>query len=157
MTNRPLVEVDSIFGRIGCFCDDLITDQIVAFGAHTRPELAFLLSMVDEGDDVFDVGGHIGTFAIPLAQKIDPSGRILVVEGASFNYTVLTSNFDRVAPTSTVHLRNAVMVPPSEIYTVHEHDRNTCASYFMPPTSVEPLQIATVTIDALCEARKERP
>ena len=62
------------------FANDLVTNQIKKFGAHTRPELAFLLSVVDEGDAVFDIGGHIGTFAIPLAQKVGPSGRVLVVE-----------------------------------------------------------------------------
>ena len=65
-----LPEVDTIFGRIRAFPGDLITEQLVSFGAHTRPELAFLLNMVDEGDGVFDLGAHIGTFALPIARKV---------------------------------------------------------------------------------------
>jgi FkbM family methyltransferase len=152
MTDKTLVEVEAIFGRIESFRDDLITDQIVAFGAHTRPELAFLLSMVDGGDSLFDIGGHIGTFAIPLAQKIGPQGQILVVEGAPFNFKVLTSNFARVGPRSRVRLRNALIAPLSEVYAMQERDGNTGASYFMPAANQEPLQVSIVSLDALCES-----
>jgi hypothetical protein len=64
-----IIEMDAMFGTVYAFADDLVTDQMISFGAHTRPELAFLMSVVQSGDTVFDIGGHIGTFAIPLAQK----------------------------------------------------------------------------------------
>lgn len=43
--------------------DDLITQQLIAFGAHTRNELAMLLTFIDPDDVVVDVGAHIGTFS----------------------------------------------------------------------------------------------
>jgi FkbM family methyltransferase len=89
------VEVDSIFGRIEAFPNDLATNHIVSFGAHTRPELAFLLSIIRPGDNVFDIGGHIGTFAIPIAQKVGASGHVLVVEGFSANFELLRRNIYR--------------------------------------------------------------
>ena len=97
------------------FANDLVTNQIKKFGAHTRPELAFLLSVVDEGDAVFDIGGHIGTFAIPLAQKVGPSGRVLVVEPSPSNFTLLSRNITRLAP-DNVSLINAIIAPPGRLY-----------------------------------------
>ena len=44
-----LLEVDTVFGRIWTFDNDIITNQILQFGAHTRPELAFLLSVIRPG------------------------------------------------------------------------------------------------------------
>jgi hypothetical protein len=60
------IAVDTTFGRIETFVDDLITNQLLQFGAHTRPELALLLSIIEPGDFVFDVGAHIGTFSAPV-------------------------------------------------------------------------------------------
>jgi FkbM family methyltransferase len=151
MTGQPLIEVDTIFGRIEGFQDDLITDHLIAFGAHTRPELAFLLSMVEDGDDVFDIGGHIGTFAIPLAQRVGSAGRILVVEAAPANFAVLTSNFDRIVPAGTIRLHNALIAPPLLAYAMRVGNRNTGASYFMPTTAGDPIHVPTTTLDALCE------
>jgi hypothetical protein len=75
------IKVTAIFGTVVAFKDDLITQQIIRFGAHTRPELAFLLNIINPRDKVFDIGAHIGTFAIPIAAKVGSQGRVLAVEG----------------------------------------------------------------------------
>jgi len=46
---------------MACFPNDLITDQLLWYGAHTCNELAMLLRFVDAGDLVYDMGA----FAIP--------------------------------------------------------------------------------------------
>ena len=84
-----LIEIPTIFGPIVAFENDFITNQIIKFGAHTRPELAFLLSIVRPADLIFDLGAHIGTYAIPLAQKVGIAGKLLAVEGSPNNYSVL--------------------------------------------------------------------
>jgi FkbM family methyltransferase len=141
-----LVEVDAIFGRINAFQHDLITDQIIEFGAHTRPELAFFLNIVRPGDLVFDIGGHIGTFSIPIAQRIGKDGRVLVVEGNNQNFDVLCGNLARLG------LENALPVEymigmKGRAYVSYTRDRNTGASYFQP--SVENNGTAASTLDEL--------
>ena len=149
---RGLIEVDSIFGRIEAFENDLVTDQIVAFGAHTRPELAFLLTFVDAGDSVFDLGAHIGSFAIPLAQKIGPRGRILVVEGLPETFVVLERNMRRLVPSGGAALVNVLIASASQRYAAQTPQGNTGANFFAPTVGDEGVAVPATTLDALCNA-----
>jgi FkbM family methyltransferase len=147
---RKLLEVDAIFGRIEAFADDLITDQIVAFGAHTRPELAFLLTVVDCGDSVFDLGGHIGSFAVPLAQRVGPAGRVVVVEGLPETFAVLQRNMHRLANFASVSSINALIASPLRGYAAQTPAGNTGATFFAPTTSSDSIRIPCTTLDELC-------
>jgi FkbM family methyltransferase len=129
-----------------------VTDQIVAFGAHTRPELAFLLTFVDAGDSVFDLGGHIGSFAIPLAQKIGPGGRILVVEGLPETFVVLERNLRRSGPHAKALLVNALIASAGQRYVAQTPQGNTGANYFAPVDGGEAVAVPATTLDALCHA-----
>jgi FkbM family methyltransferase len=149
---KNVVEVEATFGRIEAFADDLITSQIVAFGAHTRPEVAFLLSMVDAGDDVIDLGGHIGSFALPLAARIGSRGRIVIVEGLPETFTVLERNVRRIAPTAAVTTVNVLIALPDRHYAARTPDGNTGATYFLPATNDGPVQVPVMSLDALCRA-----
>lgn len=145
---HAVVEVDSIFGTIEAFAGDLITDHIVAFGAHTRPELAFLLAVVEPGDAVFDLGAHIGSFTIPLARRIGEAGRIVAVEGLPSTFALLERNLRRHAAAAVA--LNALVAPSAQTYGVQTPTGNTGASYFVrDPTRALP--IVCVTLDALCE------
>ena len=149
---RSLIEVDSIFGRIEAFDGDLVTDQIVAFGAHTRPELAFLLAFVDAGDNVFDLGAHIGSFAIPLAQKIGPAGRIVVVEGLPETFVVLERNLRRSMSQGAAVLVNALIASAGQRYAAQTPQGNTGANFFAPAADGEAIAVPATTLDALCRA-----
>ncbi len=146
---RTLIEIETTFGPILGFENDFISNQIVKFGAHTRPELAFLLSVVYPGDLIFDLGGHIGTFAIPLAQKIGSTGRLLAVEDSPEIFLVLQKNLkNAVLAAETVGL-SALIARPGRHYKAHTPDGNTGGTMFLPTdfagASIEPL-----TIDELC-------
>jgi FkbM family methyltransferase len=149
-----LVEVDAIFGRIATFTNDVAFNQIKKFGAHTRPELAFLLSVVDEGDAVFDIGGHIGTFAIPLAQRVGPRGRLLVVEASPPTFAVLHRNVTRSISDARAYisLQNALVAPPGKLYVLYENSTNVGASFFMPTSDDSAVAAHGTTLDALCAA-----
>ena len=43
---KKIIEVDSTVGKIKSFENDIITDQIIKFGNHTRPEFAFASSII---------------------------------------------------------------------------------------------------------------
>ena len=126
------VELESIFGRIEAFPNEVVTNQILSFGAHTRPELAFLLSVVCPGDAVFDIGGHIGSFAIPIAQKVGASGRVLIVEGSSTNFDVLRRNIDRLNVGHIAHPIHAVIGSTTTRYAIQRSERNSGAHFFIP-------------------------
>jgi hypothetical protein len=111
-----LIEVEAIFGRLLALPDDLITNQIQKFGAHARPELAMLLSMIASGDSVFDLGAHIGTFAIPIAQKVGSTGRVLAVEALPRTFRVLQRNLRKNGVDQIVEAVNALIAPPGLRY-----------------------------------------
>jgi FkbM family methyltransferase len=145
------VEIDTIFGRIRSFPEDVITKQLIAYGAHTRPELALLLSMVDPNDDVFDLGGHIGTFAIPLAKKIGPDGRIVVVEALPETFAVLSQNIDHTNVSEWTTLVNAIIGPSQTTYSVHYVKGNNGANFLMTNHGGESIEAPILTLEALCE------
>ena len=86
-TDMTVVAARTLFGPFARFPDDLINRQLMTFfGAHTRNELALLHAFVDAGDVVYDIGAHIGTFAVPLAAAVGVSGRLVAVEANIDNY-----------------------------------------------------------------------
>ena len=89
---KEIIEVDSIFGIIKTFKNDLITDQIIKFGNHTRPEFAFASSIISDNFNIFDLGAHIGTFTLTAIQKLKKNAKILTVEASFENYKLLVSN-----------------------------------------------------------------
>ena len=142
-----VIEVNAMFGKIFTFANDIITNQLVSFGAHTRPELAFLMTVVQSGDAVFDIGGHIGTFAIPLAQKIGEAGRLLIVEGDPRNFELLCRNIERLGLGNIALPCHTVIGPSKKRYLVRNRSQNTGGSYFLP--SDTPGGIPAVSLDDL--------
>ena len=67
---KEIIEIDSILGNIKTFKNDLITDQIIKFGNHTRPEFAFATSIISDNFNIFDLGAHIGTFTLTVIKKL---------------------------------------------------------------------------------------
>ncbi len=89
---KKIIEVDSILGIIKTFKNDLITDQIIKFGNHTRPEFAFATSIILDNFNIFDLGAHIGTFTLTAVKKLKKDSKILSVEASVENYKLLVSN-----------------------------------------------------------------
>lgn len=139
-----ITRVETVYGPLLAFEDDYITTQIRRFGAHTRPEVAFLLSAVQPGDAVFDLGAHIGTFAIALAQKVGPGGSLLAVEANSETFQLLRGNLRQ---SGTVAL-NALIAPKEDRYEIHRRPGNTGGTYFLP--SGNGAAFDCTSIDALC-------
>ena len=80
------------YGRFHAPADDQITRQLQAFGAHTRNELAMVLDHLAPGETAVDFGAHIGSFAVPMARKLGPQGRVLAVEAAPEAFALLARN-----------------------------------------------------------------
>lgn len=92
MMRRAIQEVRTPWGTFAGFRRDTVTDHLVRFGAHTRNELAMLLSLLRPGDTAVDVGAHIGTFSVPMAAQVGPRGKVIALEGSAETFALLRRN-----------------------------------------------------------------
>jgi FkbM family methyltransferase len=96
------------WGSLESFAGDLITEQLHDYGAHQRSDLAFLLSLLRPGDTVVDVGAHVGTYTVPIAQTVGAAGRVIAVEAVEDHYVLLERNLERNGLTDRVHAVHAL-------------------------------------------------
>lgn len=147
MTSAEKIEkietVDSIYGRISSFQNDLITKQIKNFGGHTRPEFSFATSLLSHDEKIFDIGAHIGTFTLLAARKTSPSAKILAVEGNNGTHSILESNISAV---SWAEAFKAFISDGSTQYQYVEDDKNTGGGYLE-----KGFDTSTISIDHLVE------
>jgi FkbM family methyltransferase len=147
-SSADLIEVETIHGTMLAFENDFITQQILRYGTHTRPEIAFLLSVVEPGDAIFDLGAHIGTYTIPLARKAGRAGKVLAVEARPESWSVLARNLDGAQLGHAVPL-NVLIGRAGQRYKAHTPEGNTGGTYYAAVSeSGDPIEV--VTIDDLC-------
>lgn len=84
--------IDTPFGVFTAPTDDLVARHLREYGAHQRSDLAMLLSVVGEGDVVFDLGAHIGSFTIPLARRVGEAGDVFAIEPDPVSFDLLQRN-----------------------------------------------------------------
>jgi FkbM family methyltransferase len=147
------VEVQSIFGPMTAFAGDFATRQIEQFGAHTRNEVALLRSFVKAGDLVYDVGAHIGTFAIPLALATGKSGQVIAIEADAESFALLRQNIDRLGLQNVTALRGIAGARDIRYRRVRA-DRHTSATYFVPDP--EGAAMPVIALDDLEDRWKPR-
>ncbi len=96
------------WGSLESFAGDLITEQLHDYGAHQRSDLAFLLSLLRPGDTAVDVGAHVGTYTVPIAQTVGAAGRVIAVEAVEEHYVLLERNLERNGLTDRVQAIRAL-------------------------------------------------
>ena len=143
------VEVQSIFGPMTAFAGDFATRQIEQFGAHTRNEVALLRSFVKAGDLIYDVGAHIGTFAIPLVIAAGKNGQVIAIEADADNFALLRQNLDSSGLHSRVAPYLGIAGGRDTRYRRVRVDRHTSATYFLPDPDGAP--IPAITLDDLAD------
>jgi FkbM family methyltransferase len=132
-SKRPTtVEVQSIFGPMTAFAGDFATRQIEQFGAHTRNEVALLQNFVKAGDLIYDVGAHIGTFAIPLAIAAGENGQVIAIEADAESFALLRQNLDSLGLQSQVTPRLGIAGGRDVSYRRVRVPRHSSAMYFVP-------------------------
>ena len=90
--SKELELINTVFGQFYVFKNDLITKEIKKCGAHSRNELAMILSFIQPGDIVLDIGAHIGTFSVPIASKVGINGHVYAFEGCTSTFSALQKN-----------------------------------------------------------------
>lgn len=126
------VEVQSIFGPMTAFAGDFATRQIEQFGAHTRNEVALLRSFVKAGDLIYDVGAHIGTFAIPLALAAGENGQVIAIEADAESFALLRQNLVSLGLQSRVTPRLGIVGGGDVSYRRVRVASHTSATHFVP-------------------------
>lgn len=131
--------------------EDLITRQLVEFGGHTRNELAMVLSFVTAGDVVLDVGGHIGTFAVPLARKVESTGRVFAFEPTRVSHDFLVRNVRENGVEGIVHVERLGASDRPGTLHARRPEGNTGATFLSEHQGDEAVQ--TVVLDEWWRAR----
>lgn len=98
----PVEYVNTIYGNFFSWQGDLITQQLKTYSAHTRNELAMIKTFISSGDNIIDVGAHIGTFSIPFSKFNEAKGTIYSFEANPNNYKLLGANIVENNVDSTV-------------------------------------------------------
>ena len=94
MTSEKL-KINTEYGVFYSRYNDLITDHLVKYSAHTRNELAMVLDHLTVDDIVLDVGSHIGTYSIPIGHKVSKGeGRVYSFEANKSSFDLLDRNVE---------------------------------------------------------------
>ena len=101
-TELPVESVATIYGNYFSWKGDLITEQLKTYSAHTRNELAMIKSFICSGDNIIDVGAHIGTFSVPFSIFNEAKGLIFSFEANPNNYKLLQANIANNSVSSTI-------------------------------------------------------
>ena len=72
--------------------DYVVSNFIRKEGTYEPMELEVFRNLVKEGDVVCDMGSHVGSYSIPLAFHVGPSGRVHAFEPFRVVFQLLTGN-----------------------------------------------------------------
>lgn len=123
--SRPTELVNTPYGPFHCFSADVTTSQLKEYGAHQRNELAMIRSFIQPGDYLVDIGGHIGTFCIPLVQVVGASGRIFSFEPFHEHIELLKKNVEINQAGNVVKVIEAIVTDIPAKYAVQSKDGNS--------------------------------
>jgi FkbM family methyltransferase len=146
------VLVETKYGKIYSWQDDMITRQLVRFSAHTRNEIAMLADFLRPGDFAIDVGAHIGTFTLPFALFTGTEGLVLSVEGSSQNFALLQNNV-KINSHKNVILKNMVVSDGHNTFVMRKPNQGNTGAYQFLKNSGEPdnESLASSTLDQIVE------
>jgi FkbM family methyltransferase len=88
-----LRDVDTFFGlRILVPIPDPVAVSLYRYGAYDASTTAFLLHLVKPGDDVVDVGAHVGYFTLLASHLTGNGGKVAAFEPNEFTRALLRRN-----------------------------------------------------------------
>jgi FkbM family methyltransferase len=150
-------QVETIYGTFHCWKDDLITAQLKAFSAHTRNEIAMVSTFLAAGDNVVDVGAHIGTYAIPFARFTAPGGKVFAFEANPANHALLARNVAANALSDVVVATHAVVTDIDAEFEMCLQNGANSGMYYFQPTAVKHQGLPRVHIDSWLAALPDPP
>jgi FkbM family methyltransferase len=89
-----------------------------------------VLSFLRPGDTVIDVGAHIGTFSVPMASRVGPSGKVFSFEGSSETFRLLQHNVETNDSHGIIEAQWAVVTDRPGHYVSVTKKANSGATFF---------------------------
>lgn len=105
----PTTVVSTPYGPMECLLDDGFLEHLQEFGTHQRSDTAVLQQLLRPGDAVLDVGAFIGTMAVPLAQAVGPSGKVVSFEPVPAHAELVRRNLERNGLTDRAEVVQALV------------------------------------------------
>ena len=143
-----LRRIPTPFGEIESFVDDPITHRLERFGAHQRGELAMLRAFLRPGDQVLDVGAHIGTFAVPVTRWIGPEGRLDAFEGVESHVRLLQRNLEHNSRPGQAFAHHLLVGKGGDRYVPRSAPGNSAETWFETGGEGEMEGLRSVSLDA---------
>lgn len=83
----------SRYGDISYFeSDQVIGKSLQEYGEWAQKEIDFLLSLIQHGDQVIDIGACYGTHTLAFSKKVGKAGLVQSIEANPLNFEVLKNN-----------------------------------------------------------------
>lgn len=79
-------------GTFTCPDDEYIGRALANYGEYSEIELQTLLSLLEKGDWVIEIGAHIGTMTVPLAKHVGTEGQVWAFEPQDLMFDMLADN-----------------------------------------------------------------
>ncbi len=80
-------------GKFYHISDDAgVGSHLRRYGEWAESEILLMSRLVRPGDWALDVGGHVGTHAVPMSKLVGPAGRVLSFEAHEFLHSLLAAN-----------------------------------------------------------------
>lgn len=151
-----LVEIASDIGTFLVPEGDLVTQQLREYGAHQRGDLNALMSVLRHDDVVLDIGAHVGTFAIPLARHLGPSGQVVAIEPHPDVFRLLCQNVELNGLDARIETQQVLLAAPGSLpRSPVLMSGNTGGTWFQEASASDAAALAATTIDAWMEARAD--
>jgi FkbM family methyltransferase len=153
MSDLPTERISTLYGIFHCRPGDFINRHLIEFGAHTRNELSMLRAFIAPGDNIVDVGAHIGSFAVPFARFNQGLGSIFAFEAHPGNFRLLCMNIAENGLDSRISPVNAIVFDRDVTFRVLQPDAGNTGTFTFLPDSPSNHHAPVLGLDAWHQAR----
>jgi FkbM family methyltransferase len=135
------------------FYDSTAFKRFLRDNPHERGEVEFLESILEEGMNAIDIGGHTGITTVVIAKKIGESGTLYSFEPVQEYFNILNRNIYR---NGLKNVKTRQLGVSDRIGTTNFY-KNNASSSIVPQAGIPSFQVDTTTIDTfLKEENVER-
>lgn len=138
-SNYKIIQLKTDYGVYKTIEGDLVTKQLLDYSAHCRNELAMLSHFLKEGDNMLDIGAHIGAFSIPLVIKLNKKIKIFSFEPQKEIFNLLQENVASNVLSNYIKCFEGVVSSSSQSFKKVMDPNNSMACFFIPGESTSSL------------------
>lgn len=133
------------------FNDEEVSRQLFAFGSFETPLVNFMTRYLQPGDTVFDVGAHVGFFALLATRLVGEHGAVHAFEPTPTTFSLLKRNIGwhpaaRLARAAAWSRAGQIV-----LHTLAHHHAayNTARQFRLPDTDPAALESASIEVPCL--------